>query len=47
MAVIGGREVEEGTVAVRRRGGKKQEVMLVEEFAEKLLHEISTRALPA
>lgn len=47
MAVIGGREVQEGTVAVRRRGGKRQEVMLVDEFADKLLHEIATRALPA
>ncbi len=46
MGVIGEREVEGGTVAVRRRGaGKKQEVMDREAFVERLLEEIRTRAL--
>jgi threonyl-tRNA synthetase len=47
MAVLGGREVEGGTVAVRRRGaGRKQEVMDREAFAGRLLEEIENRALP-
>jgi threonyl-tRNA synthetase len=47
MAVIGEREAEAGTVAVRRRGaGKKQEVMSREVFAETLTEEVRSRALP-
>ncbi|MCC6245071.1 MAG: threonine--tRNA ligase, partial [Gemmatimonadaceae bacterium] len=46
MCVIGRREAEENTVALRTRGaGSKQDVMPVAAFMERLLHEISTRAL--
>ncbi len=48
MAVVGRREAEAGTVAVRARGtGAKQEVMPVATFVEKIRAEIATRALPA
>jgi threonyl-tRNA synthetase len=46
MAVVGEREAEAGTVAVRRRGaGKKQDVMDREAFVAHLREEIRTRAL--
>jgi threonyl-tRNA synthetase len=46
MAVIGEREAEAGTVAVRKRGaGKKQEILSREEFVDRLREEIRTRAL--
>jgi threonyl-tRNA synthetase len=46
MAVIGKREAEAGTVAVRVRGtGKKQEVLPVEEFIARVREQIDTRAL--
>ena len=46
MAVIGAREAEAGTVAVRRRGaGKKQDVMARGEFIALLRGEIETKAL--
>jgi threonyl-tRNA synthetase len=46
MAVVGKREVEQGSVAVRVRGaGKKQDVMPVEAFEARLLELIGTRAL--
>ncbi len=46
MAVIGKREAEAGTIAVRVRGeGKKQEVVSVESFIERVRGEIATRAL--
>ena len=46
MAVVGQREAEAGTVAVRVRGeGKKQVVQPVDEFVRKLEEEIRTRAL--
>jgi threonyl-tRNA synthetase len=46
MAVVGKREVEQGTVAVRVRGaGKKQEVMTVEEFETKVKQLIESRSL--
>ncbi len=46
MAVIGKREAEAGTIAVRVRGeGKKQEVVSVETFIERVRGEIATRAL--
>jgi threonyl-tRNA synthetase len=46
MAVIGEREAEAGTVAVRRRGaGKKQEVMDRDAFVARLTNEARTRAL--
>jgi threonyl-tRNA synthetase len=46
MAVVGQREVEQGTLAIRARGaGKKQEIMKVEEFIARVRREIETRAL--
>jgi threonyl-tRNA synthetase len=46
MAVIGKRESEAGTVALRVRGaGKKQEIVSVADFVERLRSEIATRAL--
>jgi threonyl-tRNA synthetase len=46
MAVVGKREVEDGTVAVRIRGaGKKQEVLPVAEFTERVLGQIRERSL--
>ncbi|MBL0940624.1 MAG: threonine--tRNA ligase [Gemmatimonadaceae bacterium] len=46
MCVIGRREAEEQTVALRTRGaGKKQEILSQDAFLERLLHEVSTRAL--
>jgi threonyl-tRNA synthetase len=46
MAVIGGREAEAGTVAVRSRGaGRKQEVLDRREFAARLQQLVATRAL--
>ncbi len=46
MAVVGQREVEAGTLAVRSRGaGNKQDIVPVEEFAARLVNEVKTRAL--
>jgi len=46
MAVVGEREAQAGTVAVRARGaGKKQVVLPVEEFVAKLTEEVRTRSL--
>ena len=46
MAVVGKREVEQGSVAIRVRGaGKKQTVMAVEEFEERVAKLISERSL--
>jgi threonyl-tRNA synthetase len=46
MAVVGQRELEQGTVAVRVRGaGKKQEVMPVEQFLARVKSDITSRAL--
>jgi threonyl-tRNA synthetase len=46
MAVIGGREVEQGTAAVRVRGaGRKQEIVGREELAERILEQARTRTL--
>jgi len=48
MAVVGRREAEARTVAVRVRGtGNKQEVMSVPDFTARVRHEIATRALTA
>jgi threonyl-tRNA synthetase len=45
LAVVGQREADSGTVAVRTRGaGNKQEVVPVADFKERLLSEIRTRA---
>jgi threonyl-tRNA synthetase len=47
MAVVGAREAEAGTVAVRQRGaGKKQEIEPLEAFIGRLKVELETRALP-
>ena len=47
MAVIGKREAEAGTIAVRERGqGKKQEVVDVDAFVARVAGEIRNRALP-
>ena len=46
MAVIGEREAEAGTVAVRKHGaGKKQEIMPRDAFVEALREEVGSRAL--
>jgi threonyl-tRNA synthetase len=46
MAVVGQREAEAGTVAVRIRGaGNKQEIVPVTEFIARLTAEITSRAL--
>ena len=48
MAVIGKREAEQGTVAIRMRGaGKKQEFSPVDAFIERLVSEVHSRSLPA
>lgn len=45
-AVVGKREAETGTLAVRERGaGRKQEILPVEEFVARLRQAIDTRAL--
>jgi len=47
MAVVGKREAEADTVAVRARGeGKKQELMGVEDFISTVVREARERALP-
>jgi threonyl-tRNA synthetase len=46
MAVVGQREAEAGSVAVRGRGeGKKQEVLSIADFVAKLTEEVRTRSL--
>ncbi len=46
MAVVGQREAEAGTLALRVRGaGNKQEVMAVDAFAARVTEEVRTRAL--
>ena len=46
LLVVGAREVEAGTVAVRARGAeKKQQVMSVEDFVERVAREVESRAL--
>jgi len=46
MAVIGEKEAEAGTVAVRRRGGGKKQIMVSRESFERLLmKEVKARAL--
>src|ERR1041384_1669516 len=48
MAVVGQREAEDKSVAVRVRGsGNKQVVMPLDEFVERLKEEIHTRSLKA
>jgi threonyl-tRNA synthetase len=46
MAVVGKREAESDSVAVRVRGaGKKQEIVTVADFSARLEDELATRAL--
>ncbi len=46
MAIVGQREAEGGTVAVRVRGeGNKQDIVNVEEFSARLTNEVKSRAL--
>jgi threonyl-tRNA synthetase len=46
MGVIGRREAEAGTLAVRERGmGKKQEIVAVNDFIERVVSEIAERTL--
>jgi threonyl-tRNA synthetase len=46
MAVVGQREAESDSLALRVRGaGKKQEVMPVSAFMERLSREVSSRSL--
>jgi len=46
MAVVGRREAEAGTVAVRTRGaGKKQDIVAVAEFIERVKGEVAARSL--
>ena len=46
VAVVGQREADSGTVAVRVRGaGNKQDVVPVDEFVARVLGEVATRAL--
>ena len=46
MCVIGRREADENTVALRSRGaGKKQDIMSADAFIDRVLHEIADRTL--
>ena len=46
LAVVGQREAEAGTVAVRVRGvGKKQEILALDDFVRRLGEEVRTRSL--
>ena len=46
MAVVGQREADQGTVAVRTRGaGNKQDIVPVDTFLERLKREIENRSL--
>ena len=48
LAVIGKREAEQGTIALRARGsGKKQDILPIDDVITRLLDEVRTRALPA
>jgi threonyl-tRNA synthetase len=43
LLIVGDLEVVGGTVNVRRRGSKEQEVVAVEGFAERVLGEVAAR----
>jgi threonyl-tRNA synthetase len=46
MAVVGKREAEADSIALRVRGaGKKQEILTVAEFLDRIQDELATRAL--
>ena len=44
MIVVGEKEEKDGTVAIRKRGQKEQEVLKVDEFIEKIRKEIVEKA---
>ncbi len=44
MLVVGDKETEEKTVSVRRRGSQEMSTMTVDEFVEKIIEEINTKA---
>jgi threonyl-tRNA synthetase len=46
IGVIGNREIEEGTVSLRRLGSPRPTVVKVEDLLTQLAEEVSTRALP-
>ena len=43
MLVVGDRDIENGTVSVRTRGGEDLGAMKPEDFMAKCLHEIETK----
>ncbi len=43
LLIVGDREIEEGTVNVRKRGEKQQEALAIEEFSRRAREEIATR----
>jgi threonyl-tRNA synthetase len=46
MAVVGQREADSDSLALRVRGaGKKQEVLTADDFLRRILDEVQTRAL--
>jgi threonyl-tRNA synthetase len=45
LLVIGNREVQDGTVAVRMRSGEDLGVMTAEVFSERLTQEIASRGI--
>jgi threonyl-tRNA synthetase len=44
MPVIGDREVENGTIALRKRNGERQNDMPAEEFIQMVANRIKTRS---
>ena len=44
MLVVGDRDIENGTVSVRTRGGEDLGAMTPDEFMSKCLYEIATKA---
>jgi threonyl-tRNA synthetase len=44
LLIVGDRELEEGTVNVRPRGQKQQEETTLDDFAERVLEQVRTRA---
>ena len=44
LAVVGDREVENGTVALRRRDGSRQNGMAADEFVEMVVEKVESRS---
>ena len=44
MLILGAKEAEEGTVSVRKRDQVQNDTMTAEEFIDKILEEIRTKA---